>query len=161
MQRRAKQEGYCLSATARVACFSLFFFKEGYTLNQRIPKKYKIYSLLHCLPVMQESLSGDSNRLESRHTFQYRQHRPSYIPLRLPANLTDLTGPRLPIDPAGTDPITVGRRWGQCHPQGPNLGSIGRNLLQVQLSNMAATSPPLSLTSQCPCQASPFSFAKH
>jgi hypothetical protein len=33
--------------------------------------------------------------------------------------ITSLT--RLPIDP-----ITVGRRWGQRHPQGANSGSIGR-----------------------------------
>jgi hypothetical protein len=57
---------------------------------------------------------------------------------------------RLPIDP-----ITVpGLRWGQRHPQGANSGSISRLDRRVEThkqasNNMAATSPPLSLASQC------------
>jgi hypothetical protein len=50
---------------------------------------------------------------------------------------------RVPIDP-----ITVGRRWGQRHPQRANSGSIGR-INSNQALNMAATSPPYSLASQC------------
>jgi hypothetical protein len=51
---------------------------------------------------------------------------------------------RLPIDP-----ITVGRRWGQRHPQGANSGSIGRPRLNSKpsLKHGSQTCTPTNLSS--------------
>ena len=39
-------------------------------------------------------------------------------------------------------PVKAGRRWGQRHPQGANLGSNGRLKFLSKLKQSAATSPP-------------------
>ena len=39
-------------------------------------------------------------------------------------------------------PVKAGRRWGQRHPQGANLGSNGILKFLSKTHTMAATSPP-------------------
>ena len=39
-------------------------------------------------------------------------------------------------------PVKAGRRWGQRHPQGANLGSNGILKFLSKTDTMAATSPP-------------------
>ena len=46
-------------------------------------------------------------------------------------------------------PVKAGRRWGQRHPQGANLGSNGILKFLSKLKQWLPPAPPKSLASQC------------
>ena len=57
-------------------------------------------------------------------------------------------------------PVKAGRRWGQRHPQGANLGSNGRlKQVPVQAQTIGCHQPTLNPLLANVCQASPFRLA--
>ena len=57
-----------------------------------------------------------------------------YLCAQKPAHITNYQLP--------DGPVKAGRRWGQRHPQGANLGSNGILKFLSKLKQSAATSPP-------------------